>query len=86
MTNLNILVAYLRKHIIITTLLTITFLTLNYLPGGHQQYVRHIEKVGYWGLYWVGLGIASSIGFGTGLHTFVLYLGPHIAAVTMAAN
>lgn len=32
------------------------------------------------------LGIASSIGLGTGLHTFVLYLGPHIAKVTMAAN
>jgi hypothetical protein len=32
------------------------------------------------------LGIASSIGFGTGLHTFVLYLGPHIAKITLAAN
>ena len=25
------------------------------------------------------------MGLGTGLHTFILYLGPHIAAVTMAA-
>jgi hypothetical protein len=32
------------------------------------------------------LGVASSIGLGTGLHTFVLYLGPHIAKVTLAAN
>ena len=32
------------------------------------------------------LGIASSIGLGTGLHTFVLYLGPHIAKITLAAN
>ena len=31
------------------------------------------------------LGVASSIGLGTGLHTFVLYLGPHIAKVTMVA-
>lgn len=37
-------------------------------------------------LWWVGLGVASSIGLGTGLHTFVLYLGPHIAMVTLAAN
>lgn len=36
--------------------------------------------------WWIALGIASSVGFGTGLHTFVLYLGPHIAKVTMAAN
>jgi hypothetical protein len=27
----------------------------------------------------------SSVGLGTGLHTFLLYLGPHIAAVTLAA-
>ena len=31
------------------------------------------------------MGVASSIGLGTGLHTFVLYLGPHIAKVTMVA-
>lgn len=36
--------------------------------------------------WWIALGIASSIGFGAGLHTFVLYLGPHIAKVTMATN
>lgn len=29
------------------------------------------------------LGVASSIGLGTGLHTFVLYLGPHIAKVAL---
>ena len=32
------------------------------------------------------MGIASSIGLGTGLHTFILYLGPHIAQVVIAAN
>ncbi|CAH2005432.1 unnamed protein product [Acanthoscelides obtectus] len=31
------------------------------------------------------VGILSSVGLGTGLHTFLLYLGPHIAAVTLAA-
>ena len=34
---------------------------------------------------WVGLGVLSSVGLGTGLHTFLLYLGPHIASVTLAA-
>lgn len=37
-------------------------------------------------MWWIGLGVASSIGLGTGLHTFVLYLGPHMAKVTMASN
>eukprot|EP00051_Salpingoeca_urceolata_P027796 m.483316 g.483316 ORF g.483316 m.483316 type:complete len:378 (-) comp22891_c0_seq1:135-1268(-) len=36
-------------------------------------------------VYWIFLGFLSSFGLGTGLHTFVLYLGPHIAHVTMAA-
>jgi vacuole membrane protein 1 len=40
----------------------------------------------YFAVWWILLGIASSVGFGTGLHTFVLYLGPHIAKVTMASN
>ncbi len=28
-----------------------------------------------WCGWWVGLGILSSVGLGTGLHTFLLYLG-----------
>lgn len=36
--------------------------------------------------WWVLLGILSSVGLGTGLHTFVLYLGPFIASTTLAAT
>ncbi|RCN28382.1 hypothetical protein ANCCAN_25873 [Ancylostoma caninum] len=39
----------------------------------------------WWG-WWVFLGVLSSIGLGSGLHTFLIYLGPHIAAVTLAAH
>lgn len=46
---------------------------------------EHYLKCLTWSLYWIGLGILSSVGFGTGLHTFILYLGPHIAKVTLAA-
>ena len=45
-----------------------------------------MEETVAFAIWWVGLGVASSIGLGTGLHTFVLYLGPHIAKVTMASN
>ncbi|XP_078142862.1 vacuole membrane protein 1-like isoform X1 [Centroberyx gerrardi] len=55
------------------------------IEGTHQKYVRYMEKKVLWSAYWVGLGILSSVGLGTGLHTFLLYLGPHIAAVTLAA-
>jgi len=40
----------------------------------------------YFADWWILLGVASSVGFSTGLHTFVLYLGAHIAKVTMASN
>jgi len=50
----------------------------------HAAYQQHEEKI-LWCSYWVWLGILSSVGFGSGLHTFVLYLGPHIAKVTLAA-
>jgi len=53
--------------------------------GPHQSYISGVEKYFLWCGYWVGLGILSSVGLGTGLHTFLLYLGPHIAKVTLAA-
>lgn len=50
-----------------------------------------VSSLGYYNLAirsisWILLGIASSVGFGFGMHTFVLFLAPHIAAVTMAAH
>ncbi|RWS07686.1 vacuole membrane protein 1-like protein, partial [Dinothrombium tinctorium] len=53
--------------------------------GPHQKYLLFLEKKLIWCGYWLGLGILSSVGLGTGLHTFLLYLGPHIASVTLAA-
>lgn len=56
-----------------------------HFEGPHQEYVTLLQSQSSWCLYWVGLGVLSSVGFGTGLHTFLLYLGPHIASVTIAA-
>lgn len=44
-----------------------------------QELLRYLR----FGLWWLVLGVASSIGLGSGLHTFVLYLGPHIALFTI---
>jgi hypothetical protein len=49
------------------------------------QYWDPVRKQTVWCLYWLGLGVLSSVGLGTGLHTFILYLGPHVATVTLAA-
>lgn len=43
-------------------------------------------KLALWCLKWIVLGILSSVGLGFGMHTFVLFLGPHIAAVTLASH
>jgi len=53
--------------------------------GPHQQMLSSVESQFWWCAWWVWLGILSSVGLGTGLHTFLLYLGPHIASVTLAA-
>ncbi|XP_077338236.1 vacuole membrane protein 1 [Lithobates pipiens] len=75
-----------RRGMVGSLLLLLTLLTVAYyIEGTHQQYVQYIEKKFLWCAYWVGLGILSSVGLGTGLHTFLLYLGPHIASVTLAA-
>lgn len=48
--------------------------------------IKPVKEFVEFAFYWIILGVASSIGLGTGLHTFVLYLGPHIAKVAMVAT
>uniref|UniRef100_A0A3B3YLG3 Vacuole membrane protein 1 n=1 Tax=Poecilia mexicana TaxID=48701 RepID=A0A3B3YLG3_9TELE len=74
-----------RQTVFGLVMLLILFSIAYHIEGPHQKYVRYMEKKTLWCAYWVGLGILSSVGLGTGLHTFLLYLGPHIAAVTLAA-
>mgnify|MGYP000847479846 CR=1 FL=1 len=43
----------------------------------------------FWALYatwWIGLGVLSSIGLGTGMHSGILFLFPHIMRVCLAAE
>ncbi|XP_054749461.1 vacuole membrane protein 1-like [Lytechinus pictus] len=74
-----------RRKVAAVIIFLITMAILYHLEGSHQVYVQYLEKKTLWCLYWVGLGVLSSVGLGTGLHTFLLYLGPHIATVTLAA-
>ena len=66
---------------LLSALITLGF----YTEGAHLPVLLYLRKKFLWSSYWVGLGVASSIGLGTGLHTFLLYLGPFIAQVTLAA-
>lgn len=55
------------------------------IPTPYHDSILEVESALIWYAYWCVLGIASSIGLGTGLHTFVLFLGPFVAKVTIYA-
>ncbi|KAJ3687058.1 hypothetical protein LUZ61_016222 [Rhynchospora tenuis] len=55
------------------------------VDGPHEKHVKEVLRYASFSLWWIALGVASSIGLGSGLHTFVLYLGPHIAFFTIKA-
>lgn len=75
-----------RKTWLLTFLILASFIAILYqIPGPHQIVVEFLKNNTWFVVYWTGLGILSSVGLGTGLHTFLLYLGPHIASVTLAA-
>ena len=62
------------------------FLLLYTLPGPHQPHLSTLSHWLYFSALWLTLGVLSSVGLGTGLHTFVLYLGPYIAKTTLAVT
>ncbi|KAJ1723072.1 hypothetical protein LPJ53_002552 [Coemansia erecta] len=61
------------------------YTALHFAPGPHIGTFKRMDAWVAWHSYWILLGVLSSIGLGAGLHTFVLFLGPHIARVTMTA-
>uniref|UniRef100_A0A1I8F3U9 SAP domain-containing protein n=1 Tax=Macrostomum lignano TaxID=282301 RepID=A0A1I8F3U9_9PLAT len=67
------------------SLLLMALAGLRHVEGPHRRYLDIVEDTGLWCSWWIWLGILSSVGLGTGLHTFLIYLGPHIARVTLAA-
>ncbi|ESO02843.1 hypothetical protein HELRODRAFT_185679 [Helobdella robusta] len=75
----------LKQHLLFLLILMVLGLFLNITNGSHQKLIDILKKNTSRFSYWIGLGILSSVGLGTGLHTFLLYLGPHIAEVTLAA-
>lgn len=56
------------------------------IPGKHQYYCEHVVKYTEFVVWWVGLGVLSSIGLGTGMHSGLLFLFPHIYQVCAAAT
>ena len=61
----------------------IAFATLKALCAepGVEASIASIEHAAYLAFFWVGLGIASSVGLGTGLHSGLLFVFPHTFSV-----
>ena len=56
------------------------------VPGPHLEALLSLEHSIIYTLWWFGLGVASSVGLGTGAHTGTLFLFPHICAVVRTAE
>ena len=74
-----------RLTLLLVTVVAGAVFAARRVDGPHQALLGEWESYLVWCAWWVGLGVLSSVGLGTGLHTFLLYLGPHIASVTLAA-
>lgn len=62
------------------------FSAFGYYTG---NYVDLLDSIYFWLSYvtwWVGLGVLSSVGLGTGMHSGILFLFPHIMKVCVAAD
>ena len=61
---------------------------INLLPGaGHwgPQLEEAEMTVGY-AVWWIGLGVLSSIGLGTGMHSGLLFLFPHMLKARLGCS
>lgn len=58
----------------------------NFFIGPHQYYIKNLYDILCMCCWWIGLGVLSSIGFGTGLHTGILFLFPFIGETVMASE
>eukprot|EP01123_Difflugia_compressa_P013663 TRINITY_DN6467_c0_g1_i1.p1 TRINITY_DN6467_c0_g1~~TRINITY_DN6467_c0_g1_i1.p1 ORF type:complete len:463 (-),score=50.02 TRINITY_DN6467_c0_g1_i1:107-1495(-) len=66
--------------------LFLTYLLFDNIPGAHEKYVQEFEEIVLFVVWWISLGVLSSIGLGTGMHTGLLFLFPHVMKVCLAAT
>ena len=53
------------------------------MPSGNEDgRIQYLEDLVQYAIWWIGLGVLSSIGLGTGVHSGLLFLFPHILKVS----
>eukprot|EP01083_Nonionella_stella_P250035 863966_1 len=87
--NLCALLYYCLTHRLTTFCFVPLFIIYaigRFFPGSHQPMFEVFEEQIIWSGWWIGLGVLSSVGLGTGMHSGILFLFPHIAEVCLAAT
>ncbi|KAI3384159.1 hypothetical protein SNEBB_008193 [Seison nebaliae] len=85
---------YLTKKLFNSRLLYLLIIFISFVTyielSPTNQYVHYwyhyIKNPSIWYSKWIILGFLSSFGFGCGVHTFLLYLGPFVMSVVLAAQ
>ncbi|GAB5372183.1 hypothetical protein AAMO2058_001643500 [Amorphochlora amoebiformis] len=58
----------------------------SFIEGPHVEFVEKPVFYMEFVVWWVGLGVLSSIGLGTGMHSGFLFTFPHVIETTLAAQ
>ncbi|ETV90148.1 hypothetical protein H310_15016 [Aphanomyces invadans] len=66
--------------------LVLLWIGLSNTPGEHHVYLDEFNTNVEYVVWWVGLGVLSSVGLGTGMHSGILFLFPHIFLVVQGAE
>jgi membrane protein YqaA with SNARE-associated domain len=75
-----------NKYFIYGVIFGLLWFSLHFIPLFHDSFIRTIDFCLEYTIWWVGLGVLSSIGLGSGLQTGVLFLFPHILSVCITAQ
>lgn len=66
--------------------LLLLWLGASNIEGDHHAYLDEFNTNVEFVVWWVGLGVLSSVGLGTGMHSGILFLFPHIFMVVQGAE
>jgi hypothetical protein len=83
--ELKSLISNHRRTVATFLFVAAAYWSLHFVPKLDRE-VATVDEVMLFAGFWILLGVLSSIGLGTGLHTFVLYLGPKIVKFVLASN
>ncbi|OQR95432.1 hypothetical protein THRCLA_07877 [Thraustotheca clavata] len=82
-------VVYLVNHSVtrfVALPLFLLWLGATFTNGEHQPILDQFNTYVKFIVWWVGLGVLSSVGLGTGMHSGILFLFPHIFLVVQGAE